>query len=109
MARSAMVSDPAAERKWGLWSFEFCFNAADFLVASISWESNRPNSRKKVLLGYYVFALVTNLFVIAMILLQSRVETWHLVIAMTFGSLGVSVYYPAQFAFNQEVLSRAPA
>ena len=64
------------------------------------------NSRKKVLLGYYVFALVTNLFVIAMILLQGHVETWHLVMAMTFGSLGVSVYYPAQFAFNQEVLSR---
>ena len=31
------------------------------------------------------FAQITNLFVIAMILLQGRVEIWHLVMAMTLG------------------------
>jgi MFS family permease len=77
-----------------------------FLLLPFLGKAIDRNSRKKILLGYYVFALVTNLFVIGMILLQGRVETWHLVMAMTFGSLGVSVYYPAQFAFNQEVLSR---
>jgi len=77
-----------------------------FLLLPFLGKAIDRNSRKKVLLGYYVFALVTNLFVIAMILLRGHVETWHLVMAMTFGSLGVSVYYPAQFAFNQEVLSR---
>jgi MFS family permease len=64
------------------------------------------NSRQKVLFIYYGFGLITNLFVIATILIQGRVETWHLVMSITFGSLGVSVYFPAQFAFNQEVLSR---
>ncbi len=77
-----------------------------FLLLPFLGKAIDRNSRKKVLLVYYVFALLTNLFVIAMILLQGRVETWHLVMSMTFGSLGVSVYYPAQFAFNQEVLSR---
>ena len=77
-----------------------------FLLLPFLGKAIDRNSRKKILLGYYVFALVTNLFVIGMILLQGRVETWHLVMAMTFGSLGVSVYYPAQFAFNQEVLPR---
>src|SRR5271166_2919898 len=47
MARSTMVSDPGAERKCGLWSFEFRFNAADFFVAPISWESNRPKFSKE--------------------------------------------------------------
>jgi MFS family permease len=64
------------------------------------------NSRKKVLVLFYIFGMSTNLFVIAMILLQGRVETWHLITSMSLGSLGVSVYYPAQFAFNQEVLAR---
>jgi MFS family permease len=48
----------------------------------------------------------TNLFIIAMILLQGRLETWHLITVISLGSLGASVYYPAQFAFNQEVLAR---
>ena len=47
MARSAMVSDPGTERKCGLRSFEFRFNAADFFVAPISWESNRPKFSKE--------------------------------------------------------------
>ncbi len=77
-----------------------------FLLLPILGKAIDRNSRKHVLLVYFVFALVTNLFVIAMILLQGRVEIWHLVMVMSFGSLGVSVYYPAQFAFNQEVLTR---
>src|SRR5271163_4382733 len=77
-----------------------------FLLLPFLGKAIDRNSRKKVLLVYYVFALVTNLFVIAMILLRGRVETWHLVMSMSFGSLGVSLYYPAQFAFNQEVLSK---
>jgi MFS family permease len=64
------------------------------------------NSRKKVLLIYFVFGMSTNLFIIAMILLQGRLETWHLITVISLGSLGASVYYPAQFAFNQEVLAR---
>jgi MFS family permease len=77
-----------------------------FLLLPFLGKAIDRNSRKKVLLVYYVFALVTNLLVIAMILLRGRVETWQLVMSMSFGSLGVSVYYPAQFAFNQEVLSK---
>jgi len=64
------------------------------------------NSRKKVLLIYFVFGMSTNLFIIAMILLQGRLETWHLITVISLGSLGASVYYPVQFAFNQEVLAR---
>jgi MFS family permease len=64
------------------------------------------NSRKKVLLIYFVFGMSTNLFIIAMILLQGRLEIWHLITVISLGSLGASVYYPAQFAFNQEVLAR---
>jgi MFS family permease len=64
------------------------------------------NSRKKVLILYYVFGISTNFFVIAMILLQGHVATWHLVVSISMGSLGISVYYPVQFAFNQEVLAR---
>jgi len=64
------------------------------------------NSRKKVLISYFVFGISTNLFIIAMILLQGRVEAWHLITSISLGSFGASVYYPAQFAFNQEVLAR---
>jgi hypothetical protein len=46
------------------------------------------------------------LFVILMILLQGRVESWHLVMSISMGSLGISIYFPAQHAFNQEVLAR---
>jgi MFS family permease len=64
------------------------------------------NSRKKVLIGYFFFGISTNLFVILMILLQGRVESWHLVMCISMGSLGISIYFPAQHAFNQEVLAR---
>jgi MFS family permease len=99
-----LIQEPNGNAVYGLSSS--ALTLLIFLLLPFLGKAIDRNSRKKVLLGYYVFALVTNLFVIAMILLQGHVETWHLVMAMTFGSLGVSVYYPAQFAFNQEVLSR---
>jgi MFS family permease len=64
------------------------------------------NSRKKIIVGYFVFGIATNLSVIAMILIENHVAAWHLIVAISLGSLGASVYYPAQYAFNQEVLSR---
>jgi MFS family permease len=64
------------------------------------------SSRKKVIIGYYLFGMATNLFVILMVLIQHHVAAWHLIVAFSLGSLGASVYYPAQYAFNQEVLSR---
>jgi len=64
------------------------------------------SSRKKVIVGYFLFGIATNLFIIAMILLEHHVATWHLIFGISLGSLGASVYYPAQYAFNQEVLSR---
>jgi MFS family permease len=64
------------------------------------------NSRKKVVVGYFFFGMTTNLFVVAMILIEHHVAAWHLIVAISLGSLGASVYYPAQYAFNQEVLSR---
>jgi hypothetical protein len=79
---------------------------ADLSVAAFSGKSHRPQFAKKVLIGYFIFGISTHLFVIAMILQQGHVQTWHLVMSISMGSLGVSVYYPAQFAFNQEVLAR---
>jgi MFS family permease len=63
-------------------------------------------SRKKIIVGYFFFGMATNLFVIAMIFIEHSVAAWHLIVATSLGSLGASVYYPAQYAFNQEVLSR---
>jgi MFS family permease len=77
-----------------------------FLLLPLLGKAIDRNSRKKVLIVYFIFGISTNLFVIAMILLQGHVQTWHLVVSISMGSLGVSVYYPAQFAFNQEVLAR---
>jgi MFS family permease len=77
-----------------------------FLLLPFLGKAIDRSSRKKVLYIYYIFGISTNLFIIAMILLRGHVETWHLVTSMSLGSLGVSVYYPAQFAFNQEVLAR---
>ena len=64
------------------------------------------NSRKKVIVGYFIFGIATNLLIIAMILIEHHVAAWHLIVAISLGSLGASVYYPAQYAFNQEVLAR---
>ena len=59
---------------------------------------HRERFNKKVLVFYFVFGMSTNLFIIAMILPQGRVEAWHLVTSVSLGSLGVTVYYPASFA-----------
>jgi MFS family permease len=64
------------------------------------------SSRKKMIVGYYLFGMAANLFVILMILIERHVAAWHLIVAISLGSLGASVYYPAQYAFNQEVLPR---
>ncbi|MBV8329969.1 MAG: MFS transporter [Verrucomicrobia bacterium] len=77
-----------------------------FLLLPVLGKVIDRNSRKKVVLVYYLFGIAANLVVISMIILQGRVEPWHLVAAMSFGSLGVSLYYPAQFALNQEVLTK---
>ena len=63
------------------------------------------NSRKRVVLGYYLFSILLNLAVIAGLLAQGRVALWHLLAVYCLGSLGQSVYYPAQFALNQEIFS----
>jgi MFS family permease len=63
-------------------------------------------SRKKVIVGYFLFGIATNLFIVVMILIEHHVAVWHLIVSISLGSLGASVYYPAQYAFNQEVLSR---
>jgi len=63
-------------------------------------------SRKKVIVGFFLFGIATNLFVATMILIEHHVAAWHLIVSICLGSLGASVYFPAQYAFNQEVLSR---
>jgi MFS family permease len=77
-----------------------------FLLLPILSKTIDRSSRKKILIIYFISGIGTNLFVVAMIILQGHVETWHLVLAISMGSLGASVYFPAQFAFNQEVLAR---
>ncbi|MBV9642411.1 MAG: MFS transporter [Verrucomicrobia bacterium] len=77
-----------------------------FLLLPFLGKAIDRHSRKKVLILYYAVGISTNLFVIAMILLQGHVAPWHLVVSISMGSLGISVYYPVQFAFNQEVLAR---
>jgi MFS family permease len=77
-----------------------------FVLLPVLGKAIDRNSRKKVVLIYYIFAITANLVVVSMIMLQGRVEAWHLVVTMSFGSLGVSLYYPAQFALNQEVLTK---
>jgi MFS family permease len=76
-----------------------------FLLLPYLGKAIDRNPRKNILLIYFVCAVATNLFVTAAILLQGHIESWHLVTVFSLGSLGFSVYYPAQFAFNQEVIS----
>jgi len=62
-------------------------------------------SRKVVVLCYLSSAIVLDLAVIAMILWKGPTENWELLAVFCFGSLGGSIYYPAQFALSQEVIS----
>jgi MFS family permease len=64
------------------------------------------NSRKAVVLIFLALGFVVNVLVIAAILLRGRVEVWELLTVFCYGSLGASVYYPAQFALNQEIFAR---
>jgi MFS family permease len=63
------------------------------------------NSRKAVVLMFLALGFAVNVLVIAAILLRGRVEVWELLTVFCYGSLGASVYYPAQFALNQEIFA----
>ncbi|HZC35407.1 MAG TPA: MFS transporter [Chthoniobacterales bacterium] len=63
------------------------------------------NSRKAVVLIFLACGFAVNILVIAAMLLGGRVEVWELLTVFCYGSLGASVYYPAQFALNQEIFA----
>jgi len=63
------------------------------------------NSRKAVVLIFLALGFAVNVLVIAAMLLRGRVEVWELLTVFCYGSLGASVYYPAQFALNQEIFA----
>jgi MFS family permease len=77
-----------------------------FLLLPYLGKAVDRNSRKAVILAYFGFAIAIDLFVIAALLVQGHVEVWNLLTVFCLGSLGASVYYPAQFAFNQEIFAR---
>src|SRR3984957_92268 len=62
-------------------------------------------SRKRVVLVYLGSAVILDALVVAVILVQGSTEIWELLTVFCFGSLGASVYYPAQFALSQEVIA----
>ena len=62
-----LIQEPNGNAVYGLSSS--ALTLLIFLLLPFLGKAIDRNSRKKVLLGYYAFALVTNLFVIAMILL----------------------------------------
>jgi MFS family permease len=64
------------------------------------------NSRKAVVLIFLALGFAVNILVIAVMLLRGRVEVWELLTVFAYGSLGASVYYPAQFALNQEIFAQ---
>jgi MFS family permease len=63
------------------------------------------NSRKAVVLIFLACGFTVNVLMIAAMLLRGRVEVWELLTVFCYGSLGGSVYYPAQFALNQEIFA----
>src|SRR6516165_6219294 len=62
-------------------------------------------SRKRVVLGYLLFGLTLNCTVAGLTVITGKVELWHLLTVFSLGSLGATVYYPAQFALNQEIFA----
>jgi MFS family permease len=64
------------------------------------------NSRKAVVLIFLACGFTVNILVIGAMLFRGRVEIWELLLVFGYGSLGASVYYPAQFALNQEIFAR---
>jgi MFS family permease len=63
------------------------------------------NSRKAVVLIFLALGFAVNVLMIAAMLLRGRAEVWELLTVFCYGSLGASVYYPAQFALNQEIFA----
>jgi MFS family permease len=63
------------------------------------------HSRKRVVLVYLGSAIVLDALIVAVILGEGSTRVWELLTVFCFGSLGASVYYPAQFALSQEVIS----
>ena len=63
------------------------------------------NSRKAIVLIFLALGFAVNILVIAVMLLRGRIEVWELLTVFSYGSLGASVYYPAQFALNQEIFA----
>ena len=62
-------------------------------------------SRKRVVLIYLGSAVILDLLIVAVILGDGSTKIWELLTVFCFGSLGASVYYPAQFALSQEVIA----
>jgi MFS family permease len=62
-------------------------------------------SRKRVVLVYLGSAIVLDALIVVAILGEGSTRVWELLTVFCFGSLGASVYYPAQFALSQEVIS----
>ena len=62
-------------------------------------------SRKRVVLAYLGAAVALDAVMIAVIVSQGSTEIWELLTVFSFGSFGASIYYPAQFALSQEVIS----
>jgi MFS family permease len=62
-------------------------------------------SRKRVVLVYLGSAIILDASIVAIILGDGSTRVWELLAVFCFGSLGASVYYPAQFALSQEVIS----
>ena len=62
-------------------------------------------SRKRVVLIYLGSAVILDLVIVAVILGEGSTQIWELLTVFCFGSLGASVYYPAQFALSQEVIA----
>jgi MFS family permease len=63
------------------------------------------NSRKAVVLIFLGCGFAVNILVVLAMLLRGQVEIWELLVVFCYGSLGASVYYPAQFALNQEIFA----
>jgi MFS family permease len=98
-----LVHQPSGEALYG--GTNAILTLLIFLLLPYLGKAIDRNPRKNVLLIYFVCAIAINLFVTAAILVQGHVESWHLLTVFSLGSFGFSVYYPAQFAFNQEVIS----
>src|ERR1700722_12064862 len=62
-------------------------------------------SRKRIVLIYLGSAVILDALIVAVILAEGSTKIWELLAVFCFGSLGGSVYYPAQFALSQEVIS----